>query len=409
MNWARRRALACVIGCGTAALAGCLDDGDHGRPLPDTPSGTWQQFAHDAGNTGTSDVSVPERGTPAWESGGAETVPPIVAGETVFSVAEELIALDTRTGDERWSVDLDAGSSDVTTPAVTDEQVLFGIEDRVVAFARDDGDELWETPIEGAPLGPTTVSADHQVAIVPFERRTQGEPVAELIAFDTETGDTEWTASVRVSPSTAPPAVFEDRVYGAGHVQEETAVLRGFSVADGTLDWESELDDPETPPIVTPAGVYIGDGGRLRRYEHSGDDTGTPFDLPGNGGGIRAIAVADGTAFVLSDDGLSAVSVTDGSRQWDVDAEPRADGICVGRETVVAPVSSDEFDLDTSWPCVAAFDRSDGTTRWYHPIDDAFDPSVGAPPAIADGAVYFVSNTVDGIAALGDLPPRDEE
>lgn len=72
-------------------------------------------------------------------------------------------------------------------------------------------------------------------------------------------------------------------------------------------------------------------------------------------------------------------------------------------------MSSDEFDLDTSWPCIAVFSRSNGTVQWYHAIDDAFDPVISAPPVIADGAVFRMSNTRSGVTALGDLPPQGEQ
>lgn len=293
-------------------------------------------------------------------------------------------------------------------PAVTPEHIVLGVEGRIVAFGRDDGSEQWETPIEGVPLGPVTSAPDNQVGILPIERPKHHEAVGELVGFELFTGEQRWTAPLRVSSRTAPPAVYDGQVFGVGYTEEDTPVIRAFHLTDGQIQWEQELDDPETPPVVTQSGVFVGDRGVLLQYTHSGDALNSIAGNSNNGAPIRAIAVGDETAFVLSEDGLFAITVSNSERQWHVDATPQADGICVGQDSIVAPVSSDEFDLDTAWPCIAAFSRSDGTVQWYHAMDDAFDPVISAPPVIADGAVFMMSNTSSGVTALGDLPPQEE-
>ena len=352
MNWTRRRTLTSLLGVATTALAGCLGDDTKNRALPETPTGTWHQFAHDTANTSVSDVSVPPRGTPAWRNGEADTIAPVVAGERLFSVDDKLRAFDTQTGDQQWQTDLglDSPGTSVTIPAVTPDHVVLGVEGRIVAFARDDGSEQWETPIEGVPLGPVTSAPDNQVGILPIERPERNEAVGELVGFDLLTGEQRWTAPLRVSSRTAPPAVFDEQVFGVGYTEEDIPVLRAFRVTDGQIRWEEELDDPQTPPVVTQSGVFVGNRGVLLQYTHSGDALNSIAGNSNNGAPIRAIAVADETAFVLSEDGLSAITVSNSERQWQVDATPKADGICVGRDSIVAAVSFDEFDLHTSWP-----------------------------------------------------------
>lgn len=410
MNWTRRRTLTSLLGVATTALAGCLGDDTENRALPETPTGTWHQSAHDTANTSVSDVSIPPRGTPAWRNGEADTIAPVVAGERLFSVDDKLRAFDTQTGDQQWQTDLglDNPGTSVTMPAVTPEHVVLGVEGRIIAFARDDGSEQWDTPIEGVPLGPVTSAPDNQIGVLPIERPERNEAVGELVGFELFTGEQRWTVPFRVSSQTAPPAVFDEHVFGVGYTEEDTPVIRAFRVTDGRIRWEQELDDPETPPVVTQSGLFVGDRGVLLQYTHSGETLSSIAGDSNNGASIEAIALADGTAFVLSENGLSAITVSSNERQWHVDATPQADGICVGRDSIVAPVSSDEFDLDTSWPCIAAFNRSDGAVQWYHAIDDAFDPVISAPPVIADGAVFTMSNTSSGVTALGDLSPSEE-
>ncbi len=407
MSWCRRQLL---VGVGSiTALSGCLDFfGDNDRSLPEPPTGTWHQSGHDARNTSMSDVTVPDRGTPAWNSGGATTISPLIAGETVVSVDDGLTALDAETGNQKWQTDLDSdpSSASLTQPAVADGNILLGSKGQLRSFDLEDGSEQWVRTIDGAPIGPITVDPDNQIGIVPFERPEKGDSVIELVAFAVSSGETEWTAPLLVSVRTTPPAIFDSRVYAGGYARDEMPIIRCLDADSGELVWERELDDPATQPVATEDGIIVGDGGSLIIYDPAEGERLASIDVTDRG--IRAIAIADGMAFVLSYDGLIALSISDGSEHWSVKGDPQADGLAVGRNTVVAPISSDAFDLDTSWPCIAAFDRSDGTTRWYYTIDDTFDPAIGAPPVIADGAVFAMSNKRSGITALGDLPPEED-
>ena len=405
----RRQLLAGGGSLGLLALSGCVGvpGGDDDRSLPDRPTGTWRQSGHDARNTSAADVAVPERGAVAWSGGDATTIPPLFAGGTVVSVGEGLEALDATTGDRRWRRDLDGDApvASVTQPALADGHLVIGGTGRLRSVDPEDGSERWERPIEGAPIGPTTVGPDGDLGIAPFERPSEGEPVIELVAFAVDSGETEWTAPLLSSVRTTPPAVFERRVYAVGYARDDTPIVRCLDAEDGELAWERELADPTTPPVATGDGILVGDDGRVVVHDPAEGERLASIGIAD--GEIAAIAAADGTAFVLSEAGLVATSIPRESERWAVAGEARADGVAVGRNAVVAPMSSPAFDLDTPWPCIAAFDRRDGALRWYHAVDDAFDPAIGGSPVVADGAVLAMSNTRAGITALGDLPPRE--
>jgi len=407
MSWSRRRLLAATGS--VAALSGCLNlFADDDRALPESPTGTWQQAGHDARNTSASDVTVPDRGTPAWNGGGATTIPPLIAGETVYAVGDALTALDAKTGDQEWQTELDSESSRVssTQPAIAGEHVLFASEGQLRSFDVEDGSERWGESIDGAPIGPITVDPDNEIGIVPFERPKTGEAVMELVAFAVSSGETEWTAPLLASVLTTPPAISDGRVFAAGYARDETPVIRCLEAERGEFLWERELDDIMTRPVATEDRILVGDGGSLAIYDPAGGERLASMEIEGRE--IQGIAVDDGTAFVLSDDGLVALSVSDSSERWFVEGDPHADGLAVGRNSVVAPLTGDTFDLDTPWPCIAAFDRSDGATQWYYAIDESFDPAIGAPPVIADGVVFAMSNKQSGITALGDLPSEND-
>ena len=409
MSRRRRQLLAEAGGLGLLALSGCASPlhGDDDRSLPNPPAGTWRQSGHDARNTSVSDVSVPDRGGVAWSGGDAATMPPLFHGGTVVSAGDGLTALDAETGDRRWRITFDGDSpaASLAQPAVAGGHLLVGSEGWLRSLDPDDGSEQWTRAIEGAPIGPVTVAPEEGVGIVPFERPPAGQPVVELVAFDIASGDTEWTAPLLVSVRTTPPAVLDGRVYAGGYARDETPIARCLDAGDGELVWERELADPTTPPVATDEGIAVGDAGSVVVYDPTDGERLASIDVTDRE--ISALAAGEGTGFVLSTDGLAAVSLPGGSERWSVAGDPSADGVAVGRNAVVAPMSSEAFDLDTAWPCIAAVDRRDGTVRWVHAIDDRFDPAIGAPPVLADGAVLAVSNARSGVTALGDLPPRE--
>lgn len=405
MSWTRRGVLASVAG--GCAISGCLNSSNNaGRALPTIPAGTWSQSGCDAQNTSASDVTVPRRGTPAW-SGGSGLLTPVVVDGMVYTVDDVLTALDAQTGEQRWQKNLgiEQSPNSATQPAVAGNHLLIASNSRLRSFNTADGSKQWDRNITGSPDQPITVAPDQQRGFVFFRRPEQGGISSALFGFGIESGEIEWTSPLR--DLDYPPAVIGNHVYAAGWDDPKTQVLRCLELDGGELVWEREIENQKTPPIGTDAGVLIGDGAKITIYNSSNGEQLTSVSTPN--GQIRAIAINDGTAYVLSESGLSAVSVPDGNEQWSRSGESdyaQSDGLAVGRETVVAPVFP-EFP-ETS-PAIAAFDRTDGTPRWHYTIDESFSPTIVSPPVLADGAVFAMSNTKTGVTALGDLPPQEEE
>jgi outer membrane protein assembly factor BamB len=331
----------------------------------------------------------------------------LVADGTVYTVDDVLTALNARTGEHRWQTDLDIEESpnSATRPAVAGDRLLLASNGRLRSFDTSDGSERWKRDVTGSPARPMTVAPDQRMGFVFLRRPEQERPPSELVAFAVESGETEWTAPLTSLRN--PPAVVGDSVYVAGWAGPETQVLRRLELDNGRRVWEREVENSTTPPVGTDTGVLIGEGADIRLYDRSDGKRLGSLSVPQ--GQIRALAVDDGTAFVLAEAGLLAVSVPDGSEQWSRSGKSdyaQANGLAVGRETVVAPVFPEPLDAS---PSIAAFDRADGTPRWHYAIDEAFSPTIVAPPVLADGAVFVMSNTENGVTALGDLPPREGE
>lgn len=388
----RRRFLAAAGAAAAAALAGCTGGPD--RELPAVPTGAWRQHAADSANTAATDAAVPTRANPAWDEGEAHRAAPLVADGTVYTVDDAVEALDAKTGERLWDVDLD-GEAD-HTPALGDGRLVVAADQQVVALAPDSGEQLWSTSVARPVQGPVTLPLDADLATLPV-----GE--AGLVALAPDSGEERWTDET-VSPR---PAAVDDGVYVTGYRPDgDTGVLRALDPATGTRRWSVDLETPDAAPVVIGDGLLVADGGTLAVHDPA--DGARRRELGSFGTRIpERPAVADGTVFVVTaDNALAAVDLADGTERWRADVSVDTDaGPSVGTEAVVVGAK----DLPTeSLGGVLALDRADGSSRWEHEID-GFDVTVSTPPALANGAVYYASNESLGIVALGDLPPLDAD
>lgn len=392
----KRRAVLASTVAAAAGLAGCI--GGESRALPTAPSGTWRQYAHDEGNAGASGASVPDRGSFAWASGDVQSAAPVVDDGTVFSVASEASAVDGRTGEVLWSVDLPGEAEGA--PALTGDELVVATTDALVGLDREDGDTSWSTPLPRPAPRPLTLAADAERVIVPLAAR-EGAP--GVYGYDATTGDERWSAPALAART---PAVADDAVYVTGYRADgDTGVLRALSLADGTERWARDLGSPDVPPVVSPDGILVGDAGTLAVHDPTdGTRTGTLGEF---GDAIPVPPVVDdGQVFVTGSDGsLAAVSLADGELGWERDVGVVSDtGVAVGDDAVVAAVRNLP---EGSLAGIAAYERDDGTPRWEFEIE-GFDAFPTTPPVLADGAVFIASNEHQGVVALGDLPPRTD-
>jgi outer membrane protein assembly factor BamB len=172
------------------------------------------------------------------------------------------------------------------------------------------------------------------------------------------------------------------------------------------LLWQRDIGNQDyySTPVSSTTGVLIGEGTDIIVYDHTDGKQRAAVELPH--GRIRSIAVDDGIAFVLSETGLSAVSVPDGGEQWSLTRDPGRHFVrgplAVGREAVVAPIHTDALGC----PSVVAFETTDGTQRWQFTLGDDFCGTIWSQPVLADGAV-FIDTNLHTVAALGDLPLQE--
>lgn len=381
-------------------LGGCL--GRRDRSLPSTPSGSWEQYMRDEGNTGATRATVPPRGNLAWTSDTFSRWQPVVADGTIYignvdqNPGPKIVALDATDGSERWRVSIDEASD--YTSAIVGELLVAAYGDQVIALDRESGTQEWTATLSGTVnLSEITAVPEETLVLVPERSRRD----AGLTAFDATTGEQRWSAPLADRVVDAPAARA-----GGVYVATKSELCR-LDIADGSRVWSQTVENVALGPRPIAEGIVVPANGELAVRDA---DTGERLRRLGSYDSeidVYGVALADGTAYWLTFETLAAISIEDGTVKWRLDAEGCQEGLCVGRDTIVAPVEYEEFDLETTWPTITAFDRETGGVRWYYHID-GFDVLFTTPPVLIDGAVYFAANTIDAVGALGDVPPADD-
>ncbi|ACV46714.1 MULTISPECIES: outer membrane protein assembly factor BamB family protein [Halomicrobium] len=397
-----RRTFLTTTCAGTAALSGCLSSlpwtSGGNTPLPEVPGGSWTQHGADAANTFAPDVAAPSRASHAWTSAAFTRWDPVIADGTIYTTNFDpshdgsAIALDAQDGTERWRTTLDREGRHGR--ALVDGRFVVAHDSGLVALDRQGGGVDWERSVEGLE------TSFAELLAVDRSTGTIVVPYADgLKAFGATDGQRRWKAP-ELPGQRVTPAIADGTVYAVGSV-DGAATLAALALADGSVRWTRSLDGRSpSAPVVTDRGVLVVDDrtlvvhdretGDRRGERHSFDYDGTTFD---------ATVATDGTtAFVTSDDGLTAVDIADGTTRWEYDEWVYTAGCSVGTETVVAMADRGEYTDRT----ITAFDRETGEARWDYVMDDFHTPSI--PPILADGAVFFATSSSDGLVAIGDVP-----
>ncbi|WP_440988471.1 outer membrane protein assembly factor BamB family protein [Haloarchaeobius baliensis] len=267
----RRQLLATA---GSALLGGCVgfDPFGSGRGDPPAPALTepadWAHPEYDAGNT----RSVPgyaapdELGSDGWVAEFTEIEPTDVAGPVVADgivyvavsgirrgqEAERLVALDARTGEERWRVS-GAGSMTAKPPIVSGETVFWlSSDDGIRALHPSDGSARW-----------TSGAANHS-RLIPAHgllltgRGSVGNP--SLAALDPRTGNRYWSRSNgerRWIPLAADDEAFYARLEGDD--EERPDELHALDPATGDTRWSTPRASPRAA-TVRSGTVYCSTG-----------------------------------------------------------------------------------------------------------------------------------------------------
>ncbi|WP_046529713.1 PQQ-binding-like beta-propeller repeat protein [Cellulomonas iranensis] len=127
--------------------------------------------------TAERELTVQGGGVPRWADDGSAPGLVLTSGDTVR-------AWDVRSGEERWTADLDR---DVHAAIVLRGRVHLFASDRVVTVDAATGRTLWRSPPDLVPTSP--LSDGRVVLLVRLDDRGDG---GELVALDVADGDERW-------------------------------------------------------------------------------------------------------------------------------------------------------------------------------------------------------------------------
>jgi outer membrane protein assembly factor BamB len=408
------------------SLAGCLGTGRLDAPgmidRPDLSEGpAWPTFGSDAANTGHDpDASGPtDDASIVWEfDAGSPTAntPPVVVGDAVYTGSSgtggNLWALDAESGDRYWEFETDGWVNHA--PAVADGTVFVGTDGQTVhAVDARSGDERWSVDL-GRDLhdsSPTVVdgtvfvgtAGDSPATVSGDEDEDEVNRAGMVVALDADTGGTRWSFEVSDWISTT-PAVAEGRVYFG----DATGRVRALDASTGEEVWSFDAGSKVlSSPALTDGTLYFGANGRLYALDARTGDPHWTFDL--RWPTVKSSpAVAGGTVFVgchggggcrlVPDDetcdapdetgSLHAVDADLGAEEWRYDVE---------RDVRSSPAVADGIVYLGCAGGASAVRAADGREAWRVEFGSYVDSS----PAVADGRVFV--NCSDGkVYALGD-------
>jgi outer membrane protein assembly factor BamB len=243
-------------------------------------AGDWPQWLGPKrdGASGEKIAVWKEEPKAAWRAdvGAGFSVPVVAAGRCFIHAkvpqkdAEEVIALDAKTGKELWRKSYNRApffsiinTGPQATPCVVKGRVYaYGITGVLSCFEAETGKQVWQTdvfktmrvelPRFGATCSPLVVGNRVLVAV--------GGKGSAVVAFDTDNGDIAWKA-LDGPISTASPIVYLNKSKKADASLEAVFINNRSLVAlnpfDGEVSWEHPLADQ--PLGTSPSPVVAGD------------------------------------------------------------------------------------------------------------------------------------------------------
>jgi len=364
-----------------------------GLEPPTSVETEFPQFQYDGANTGT----VPEITGPTgaistfFEFSGAgiddghQMGSPSLSDGTLYlteSASEEnnrartvVHAIDAVDGTSQWEAEY-MNTTSAGQTAVTDDIVLTTVGSSVVGLDRSTGSHQWSV---ACGVESELTVADGAVYVV----GTSGGPT-QLYSLSVADGTIDWQTQVDADGTVATPAVDDDTVYTCGNG------LQAFETETGEERWSVEYSAAVAPTVVEDR-VVIGSEGAVRVFDSADGTELWSNDIEIGADDATATvssspAVADGTIYVVAEGTLSAYDLSSSQHQYTV--RVGLDG---------APVVVDGHVYLVGVSHLACLSASDGTTVWSYDTQQRTG-SDDAAPAVADGVAYFPAEKLYAIS-----------
>lgn len=394
----RRRALvACGVLITTFSAERTLDNTTTSIENRRNDVDGWPMEQHDPGGTGYAPTaSGPKDGVRVrWKQpiatnlGFAYNPTPIVANGLVYGVGQELVCIDTASGDVVFRADREYASPPVVAAAraYRSPTLVFATPSGAVGLNARGGISL-----AGIRFGLTRWQAGREGGGFSFfGGRSVGIPIAangmvfviagrELLAIEASSGQIRW----RGHGGLRRPAACDGTVYIAAY----TDGILGYDIKTGTQTFSTAIAE-QLPRSVTATAdrlvVSTSDGLFGITYNGTTEWEYTPDDLYRDSGGV---AVADGVAYAGFEgkpNKLVAIDATTGTELWRSNAAPEATP-----QFAPPAVADGAVYVPTEDNGLAGIDAVDGHIRWRFAPGKRGLP--WSPAALAGETLYALGN-----------------
>jgi outer membrane protein assembly factor BamB len=224
--------------------------------------------AVDAGGSATTRshavvLSFSPNGRVRWEANrlGVREEPPALTPDVVIVPADDgLVALERSTGHVRWDASLGGDvrrpnpDDAASTPVVAGHTVLTCLSGgALVALDLETGAVRWRTRLSGRCEGPP--ATDGRIVVATWDPERGGG--AGIAAFDADTGERRWTASLDAGGVSAPAITGGRRPLAV--VVDHDLAAKAFDVLTGAHVWSTKVGgagSPEVPPLSV-GGTHV--------------------------------------------------------------------------------------------------------------------------------------------------------
>ncbi|MEM8666019.1 MAG: PQQ-binding-like beta-propeller repeat protein [Planctomycetota bacterium] len=344
-----------------------------------TEQTNWLLPRGDAGSTGRTEQTLPEKLDVLWEAKAGEAIEgSLVVGDGRVIGADvmgKVYAFDEKSGDPLWTRDFGTGFLTGVAPAVSGNTVVIGdYEGNVFALDAKTGEERWRKTTDGEVAG--SVGFYEGNVLVPSSG-------GSLYSFALEDGELKWTYDandqIRCSPTVAGDRTFLGGCDGNLHVID----LKTGKAASEPLP----LGGPtgSTPSVIgTSAFVPIMDGDVLAFDFKTGKQLWRYRD-PDRSQEYRNSPAATEDLVIVSSQfkQVDAISTKTGEHQWRYTLKRRAEASPV--------IAGEDVWLAASDGRLIRLSLTDGTEKWTYEVRGSFIAS----PAIANERLYIADD--DGV------------
>ena len=349
-------------------------------------SADWSQFHSDPGRTGNVSGDAPLTDTLLWKTkpsvgyigGGASIVDGRVYIATWPPMGASsnlgLFCLDNSTGEIIWRNPI-GGTGSTSTPAVSGDRVFVGsVTGDIYCVNATNGTTIWNRTIDHNPAWWGVASSPLIYNDTIFVNSFSD---AKLHAFDFD-GNELWEIDTPNSINHyVSPAASDGKIFSAGG----DPAIYCVNISNQSILWTFNTSGKiTTTPAIEDGVVFFATGSRMHAVDMDGSEVWN-HSLSGT---ISSPAIAYGKVYIGSSDGVFyCFNATDGNEVWNKSVNGAIDSSPAVADGTVY------FGTNTGHGTVYALNATDGTLRWSYDTGDYIMSS----PSVSDGIMFIGSDT----------------